>query len=481
MRLFTKILYSTSGTTINVLSGFVRNKIYAVYLSVSLFGILSITQQGLGIIFTLFAFGLPVGISTYASRISTFQLNDQQIALTKILVLVLYQIGFVICVLLLLLLFIPQEVSNALTGNPELVIPVFLVLFASPFMILQNSLSSIMEGMGLVKKITTFKIYPSLIVLPIIFILVSRYQLMGAALSTMLVEMLFSIFAIAALNKYFKFSPDSFRVFHTIKEIVQVALASASVGFVWLSTDFIVKRYLLETIGLIENGIIQSTAKIIDLYPVIALSWLNIHLFPTLAASIENKKMSIAHIERTVLIAAAIIIPIVMVLVLARIPVLELIYQKDFIIAEDYFAAMLASGILKVASWVVGVAFLPLGLKREWFYSSMFYIVVYVAFIIIGLVFEFNIYVIPFATFGGLFAQLLIITFLYKKKQYRFTPNFFVQCSLYVMITIFIYLTKNHVVFILPAIILYCFMLFYYNILSEVIARVKDVFTKTTS
>lgn len=480
MRLAKKIFLSTSATAINILSGFIRNKIYAIYLSVSLFGILSITQQGVGIIFTLFAVGLPVSISTYASKISTFQYENQQIMLTKILVLIIYQTGFVICVLLFLVIFIPQEIAIALTGNTELVIPVFLVLFASPFMILQNSLSSIMEGMGLVKKITTFKIFPSIIVLPIIFVLVSRYHLTGAALSTLLVEMMFSIFAIATLSKYFTFSASSFKVFDTIKEIVKVALASMSVGIVWLATDFIIKRYLLGKVGLIENGIIQSTAKIIDLYPTVALSWLNIHLFPTLAAAPNNKKTSIAHIERTVLIAVTIIIPIVLILMLARIPVLELLYQKDFIIAEDYFAVMLVSGILKVTSWVLGVALLPLGLKKEWLYSAMSYIGVYVVLIIIGLRLEYGIYVIPFATIGGLFAQLLITTILYRIKHYHFTYNFFLQCLLSIALTILIYFTRSNIGFLIPVILLYCFIIFYYNISSDVFARVKDVIKKTT-
>lgn len=481
MRLSTKIMFSITGTIINVLSGFVRNKIYAVYLSVSLFGILSITQQGVSFLFTLFAFGLPVGISTYAAKISTFQPKDQQIALTKILTLLLYQAGIVVCVLFLLLVFFPHDLAYVITGNTELVIPVFIILFASPFMILQNSLSSIMEGMGLVKKITTFKIIPALIILPVIFILVSRYHFTGAAISILLAEVLFSFFAISTLSKYFTFSSSSFHVFDTIKEVVKVALASVSVGVIWMAADFAVKRYLLETVGLIENGIIQSTAKIIDLYPVVALSWLNIHLFPVLAADVENKKASIAHIERTVLIAVAIIIPVVLILVVARIPILELLYHKDFIIAEDYFAVMLSSGILKVTSWVVGVALLPLGLKKEWLYSAMFYIAIYVVLIVIGFMLEFGIYVIPFATIGGLFVQLIVIILLYQTKGYHFTKNFIFQCFLYVTLTIFIFFTKDHIAFLIPVIVLYGFMLFYYNIFADVLARVKDVIKKTIS
>lgn len=478
MRLAKKIFLSSFATSINILSGFLRNKIIAVYLSVSLFGILAISQQSVGLVFTVFAFGLPAGIAVFGAKLSTLPNTERQKAISKLLML-LFTLSLVLLILLLFVYtFYSEALTYAITGNKEYIFPIFIVLAAAPFMIIQNSLTSLMEGMGLVKQLSYFKIIPSLIIIPALFFAVVKYQLLGAAFGTLLTEVIFTVFALGVFYKYIVISKESFYFGEVVNEVLKVAAASAVVGAIWMLTDFILKRYLLEAFGKVDNGIVQSVSKIIDLYPTLVLAWLNLHLFPVLASSANDKKMVVTHLERTVLIAAALIIPIVISLFIFRALVLNILYQKDFIIAEDYFGSMLVSGIPKVITWVVGVALLPLGLKKEWFLTSLIYIIGYVILSFVGLKFGLGIQIIPFATVLALLIQFIAILFLLQKNNYRFTSNFLHQGLLYASITFFIFVAKFQIFFLILAGLLYFYLIYRQNLISELYFRVKNVIKK---
>ena len=478
MRLAQKIFISSFATSINILSGFLRNKIIAVYLSVSLFGILSISQQSVSLVFTVFVLGLPTGIAAFGAKLSTLPEEEQKRLISKLLVLLFTLSSAVLTLLLIVYSFYAKVFSYAISGSEEYVLPIFIVLAAAPFMIIQNSLNSLMEGMGLVKQLSYFKIIPSLIIVPTLFFAVVQYQLIGAALGTLLSEVLFAVFALGVMRKYIALSQKSFHFGEVVGEVFKVAIASAVVGAVWMLTDFILKRYLLESFGKIENGIVQSIAKVTDLYPTIVLAWLNLHLFPVLASSNQDKKKIIVHLERTVLIAATLIIPIVLGLFASRVLVLNILYQKDFIIAEDYFGSMLVSGIPKVITWVVGVALLPLGLKKEWFVTSIIYIAAYIMISFVGLSVGLGIYVIPLSTTLALFIQFIAIIYLLNKNDYKFSSNFLHQGLLYTSITLFIFAAKFQIFFLILAGLLYFYLIYRNNLISELYFRVKNVVKK---
>lgn len=481
MRLSKKIVYSVTATTVNILSGFLRNKIFAIYLSVSLFGILSLAQQGLSILFTLFAFGIPVGISAYAAKLSSISLPERKLAVSKIIGMVFTLSLVVLLLLVLAFLFIPDAISFTVSGNYDFVLPVFIILFACPFMIIQNSLVSTMEGLGLVKELTSFKIVPAVLILPLILFFAQRYHFTGAAVGVFIAEFSFAVFAFIALRKNFSVSKEMLSFFGVAKEVMSFAVASVLVGGVWMIADFVLKRYLLATFGQIDNGIVQSVAKIVDLYPMVVLSWLNLHLFPVLGASRDDKKAVVGHLERTVLISVSLIIPVIFFLFLFREQILSLLYQKDFTIAEDYFATMLVAGIPKVTSWVVGTALLPLGLRKEWLISSQLYIAAYVGLAVIGLHAGFGIYVIPFATILALTFQLFVTLYLLMKRGFQFTRNFVIQIILYGFITVFLFFGKLSFVFLFLAVLVFILIIIRYKLIQDFYLLIHNAIQKATA
>ncbi len=480
MNLSRKIVYNGIATTVYTLSGLVRNKIFAVFLSINLFGILSIGQQSMSLLFTVFAFGLPLGISTLISQSTSLSKAEQSLRTTQVIILTLFVALSISIVLIIILMFDAESISVLITGSGNYVTPITIILFSVPFMVIEYCLFSVMEGMGLVRKIVLFRLIPSIVILPILYFLSSQYGLIGSSYGILINEVLLSIVGLILLSEFVNLSKQSFQISDTLVKIFKIALLSFAVGVSWLITDFLIKRYALIQTGEIANGIIQSIAKVTDLYPNIALAWLTMHLFPSLGGKKEDKSFIAVTIERTITISLAIIIPMVIFLFAFRPQILSIIYKKEFELATFYFGAMLLTGIPKVFSWVLGISLLPIGMKRQWFYSSMLYTLVFGVIAFAGLHSSLSFYAIPLALGLSLTLQAGFGLYIFKKSSIKFSKKFVEQLLYYIAITICLMAGLYNEVFIFPAILIYIIFGMRSKLFQEVFDKALDILSHIT-
>jgi O-antigen/teichoic acid export membrane protein len=194
------------------------------------------------------------------------------------------------------------------------------------------------------------------------------------------------------------------------------------------------------------------------------------HLFPALGGS-DDRSGSVNIIQRTILVAIALIVPIVIVLFAFRPLVLEIVYKEDFLIAVDYFGAMLVIGIPKVVSWILGLAMLPLGLKREWFISGLVLIVVYAAGIWMSLLSGFGIYAIPAAYGAGLLCQAIYTVVVYRNNSMRIGRVFGAQMAVYLIMTCLLAIAVLWQAALLGVVILYLWFVYHYRLFTEIKER----------
>ncbi|MBI5475598.1 MAG: oligosaccharide flippase family protein [Ignavibacteriales bacterium] len=474
MSLTKKIFFNSSAAIISIAGGLLRNKIFAAYLSVSLFGILSISQQAMSLLFTVFAFGLPLGITAFAADISVKNHAEQREQISRIVILVLMLSVLSLAILCLVLLLDPIYISKLITNSSVYSIPVSLILLSAPLMVVENCLFGILEGMGNLKGVVVFKIIPAIIVLPLIYFLVSDYFILGAAIGMVVNEIILIIAGFYLLRDKLKIKFDSFRVLNVFIPIIKVAALSLAAGIAWMAADFIIKRYMLGLLGESSNAIIQSVAKITDLYPTVALSWLTMHLFPAIASLRDNKQSAAELIHRTLLVAVSIVIPVIIILFTSRDLILKILYTSDFVIAYDYLGAMLVIGILKVYSWVIGVALLPLSLKREWFYSVMIQVAIYVITIYIGITNNIGIYSIPIAFGISLASQIVYTLFIFHRNNLIFNTNFLHQSMIFFVISILFMLSMYQTLFIIPIVIIFLYFILRYGLIKEIAEKVYN-------
>jgi O-antigen/teichoic acid export membrane protein len=416
-----KIIYNAGSTAINTLSGLLRNKISAAFLSLNLFGILAIGQQSASLLFLIAAVGIPLGVSTLVAQYAGKAKEEQGAVISGIVALVLVLALAVACVIAIVLMFFAPSISWLVTSDASYSLAITILLFSAPFMLIENSLYSILEGMGRLREIVAFKVIPSLVILPVTYVLTREYSLPGAAASVVVYEFLLGSIAVILLRSEIRLDRQSFRIGVIGRKIFKVALLSFIVGVSALAADFVMKRYILGTLGAVENGIVQGVAKITDLYPTIALSWLSMHLLPALGGSWDDRERVASVLERTAIAAVAIIVPIVLVLFCFRPLILELVYKSDFTVAAGYFGAMLVTGLPKVISWVYGVGLISAGLRRQWFYSSLFVTVVFLAAAWAGLVANLGITALPVAVGCGTILQVAYELWIYRSHGIRFS------------------------------------------------------------
>lgn len=270
------------------------------------------------------------------------------------------------------------------------------------------------------------------------------------------------------LRGWIRLNHESLRIHLVIPPVFKIAFLSIVVSIGGLGVDFMVKRYILGIFGEFENGIIQSVSKITDLYPTIALSWLTVHLFPEIVKNHLNKSLICRTVERTILIAVTLAVPIIIVLFALRGTVLEILYRHDFIVATDFFGAMLAVGVPKVVSGVVSLSLLPLGLKREWFYSSMLFIAGYAFGVWLGVKEGFGIFSIPVAYGISMIIQILYVLFVYRFNQIIFVKEFYKQLGLISLISLAFILASYHKMFLWLACVFFLWMIWRYKLITEI-------------
>jgi PST family polysaccharide transporter len=481
MRMAGKIAYSSVATAVSIAGGLLRNKIFAAFLSLGLFGILSIGQQSLSLLSSLFAFGLPLGITTLAAGVTGKSLEEQRETVSRIVVLSLGAALLSAIVVAVLLLIDASAISQAITARLEYAVPIGILLLSTPFMVAETCLFALLEGMGKVREIVLFKIVPVVITLPLYYVLASGYGLNGVAAGLLFSEFLLTGFALYLNRRLLVFQRSVLHVRTVFRAIIKIAVLSVIVGAGWLLADFVVKRFLLQTLGETSNGIIQSVAKITDLYPTIALAWLTLHLFPLIARSIEDPPAVARALERTLIVAVAIIVPIIVVLFAFRGIILELVYKKEFSIAVDYFGAMLVTGIPKVISWVLGLALLPMGMKKQWFYSTLVFIGSYLVGIKIGLDLGFEMYAIPFSMAVSWCLQAAYTLFVFHKSNVVFSAAFRGYLLGFVTLTVLIAISIVWLPLLIVVILMYGFMMHRYGAFNELRTRYAEYRDSRTS
>ena len=475
MRMPAKIVYSVIAASISIAGGVLRNKIFAAFLSVNLFGILSIGQQSVSLLFTLFAFGLPLGITTYAAQLLNQSDEGRRQAVSRIVILSVMLASCFGALLAFPLLLDPQYVSHAVTNESEYATAVVIILLSSPLMLIEICLFSIMEGMGRLRDIVIFRMVPVAVVLPILYVLVSTQHLIGAAIGLVVHEVALIVTGFFLLRKMLVLRRDSLRIASVFNEVFRVAVLSFIVGSSWLAVDFLVKRSFLATFGEVSNGIIQSVAKIADMYPTIALSWLTVHLFPVIATSLDDRDGALRAVERTSLVAVSMIVPIILFLFTFRGFVLEVLYKREFVLAVGYFGAMLTTGIPKVYSWVVGTALLPLGLRRQWLTASLFLILLYATLVPLGVVMGFEIYAIPVGLGVGQVLQAVYVVARMQSKGYRFSRTFWIQTAVYALLAVIFVGALFQPTLLIVATLLYIMFIYKFNLLNEIRHKLIDL------
>jgi O-antigen/teichoic acid export membrane protein len=138
--------------------------------------------------------------------------------------------------------------------------------------------------------------------------------------------------------------------FRKLGEFVLMALSVLLFGKI---TDFIIRDYAIQHFGLHQTGLWQSIVKISDGYMMLFINTVGIVYYPQISALILNTDRLRQYLRDVLKIVIIVSVTGLILIYVGRIPVLTLLYNKEFIPAGDLMPMQFIGDFFCIISYLL--------------------------------------------------------------------------------------------------------------------------------
>ena len=336
----------------------VRVKILAVLLGPSGIGTLSILNHFHVLAVTFIGLGLGTGIVKYVSSLKSEQ---DEVAVQKVLSNS-FQVVFLLALLVLVVaIFLAPHMSTWMLGD-SIYCPFFIIYALSlPLAAYPMTTTSFLQGLKRIKPLAKINILRASISLLFIIPLVYFFRLEGAVISVLIITTVhFSIVAYYLKKEKNHYSILRWQPFEPklLKKLFQYGLTSLLVGTAFYLSNLILKLIIVGALGLEMNGIYQPIWALTMTYLMLVLSSMSAYSYPRLCELTSIRDIT-EELNGVLRVAVLLITPAMFFLLLARKPIIHILYSSDFLAAAEYMPIQILGDFFKVLSWSVGMYLLP--------------------------------------------------------------------------------------------------------------------------
>ena len=365
---------------IKTISGFLINKIVAVYIGPGGMALIGNFQSFLSMVLTFSNGAIQKGVIKYVAE---YRESESQLKKLLSTAFIITLVSAVITGLLMIIFggFLSTKLLNTLEYRHIFTLFGFtVILFA-----LNTLLIGVLNGIKSFGKYIVINIVSSLFNLALIAILVIRWELTGALITLVVNQSLvfFITLIFVVRSPWFSighwFSGWDNAMFRKLMQFSAMAVASA----VTVPVSHILVRKLLEKqIDLDAAGVWQGLWKISDYYLLLITTSISLYFLPRLS---EVKTSNL--IRKELWNGYRIVIPATIVMgigiYLLREPVIRLLFTDEFLPMESMFIYQLPGDVLKVIYWMLSILLIARSMTTwyiitEFAYSACFVILVYV-------------------------------------------------------------------------------------------------------
>ena len=336
----------------------VRVKILAVLLGPQGVGMLSILNHFHSVTSTIIGLGLGTGIVKY---VATFG-SDNKYELQKEILTNSFQIVFLISIVGFLFTFIfSTQLSEWMLGDKQY--SSFIIIFAIsfPLTVYPNITSSVLQGLKRIKHLALISVLRTAFSLVFIIPIVYFFRLKGVIFSVLIISSIHLI-----LNHHFiskegqQFVVNRWQLFNKnlLKKLFKYGITSLIVGTAYYLSHLLLKIIIVDSLGLEMNGIYQPIWALTMTYLALVLSSMSAYSFPRLC---ELKSLDEINDELNGIIRVAllVIMPVMFLLLIARTPIILLLYSSNFLPATEYMPIQIFGDFFKLIFWALGMYLLP--------------------------------------------------------------------------------------------------------------------------
>ena len=354
-------------TGINFLTGFIKNKIYSVYLGLSGLGVISQFTSSISFLNYLLPLGFPVGITKLIAQSrekDKYYIND--IIYTSLIVLILP-----VLISFILTFVFSNELSVFLFNEEKYAVYIKVLSIFFPFIVLFSMLEAIFKGLGNISLYVKTLILSSVFSLTITVPLVIFWGITGAVYGLTVNYIFFVVYSIFKFRKAnilsFDFKPFKMNR-DVLNQILKIGSAFLIAGALYQLTLLIIKRMVIEKYGLDGSGLFQSILNISLFYFGFIFTSMSSYTFPKIA-NMNNDSDLNNELNSTIRFISLVMVPLILTLIVFRYIIILFLYTSDFLIAEPFFQYQFLGDFFKALSWVLGIWLIP---RSKIFYFLFF-------------------------------------------------------------------------------------------------------------
>ena len=405
-------------TGINFITGFLKNKIYAIYLGLSGLGVISQFTSSISFLTYLLPLGFPVGIT---------QLIAQSKDKDKSFRTEIIYTAFIILLMPVLLtfftvFFFSSNISIFLFNEVTYSGYIKILSIVIPFLVFFSVIEAILKGLGnislYVKSLVLSSVVSFIVSIPLVIIAGIR----GAAIGLTVNYIFFVLYSLYKFRKsgLGEFKPANLKFNKKIlKQILKIGTAFLVAGAMYQLSLVIMKRMVIEKYGLDGSGLFQSIFNISLFYFGFIFTSMSSYTFPKIAGLFNNTDLT-SELNTTIRFISLVMVPLILILVVFRNIIILILYTPEFLIAEPFFQFQFLGDFFKALSWVLGIWLIPR--------SKIFFFLLFDILLNLNLIFIFK-YLLDYTEFGikgASFAYMAayIIHFLFNLILSRKTIGF---------------------------------------------------------
>ena len=357
-----------------VITGFVINKVLAMYVGPSGLAVVGQLRNFTSIINTFANGAMTSGIVKYTAEYQSIE-EKQKIFSTSIIVSI--SCSLIISILLFGFSNYLSEIilKDSQYASVFIVFGITIVLFA-----LNSVLMSILNGQKEIKKYVLVNIVSSIFSLFFTSFLIMQLNLLGALYALVVnqsvvffVTLLFVIKSSWFKFEYFKQGVDKESLIKLSKYTLMAITSALTVPV----SHLIIRNYIGETLSWDDAGYWQGIWYISTMYLLVVTTSLSVYYLPRLSEINSNKEL-----KQEILNGYKVILPIVITMAFGiyifREFVVYFAFTEKFLPMLELFKWQLIGDVIKISSWLLGYIMLAKAMTKLFIYTEIIFSILFV-------------------------------------------------------------------------------------------------------
>ncbi len=348
---FLKASYWTGiSTGIQILSGFIINKLISLNLGASGLATIGQFRDFISIVQSFANGGVQTGIVKYSS-----EYKDNEIALSKFVSTAFWVCLFCSFITSIAIFVYRNEICLKIFSSVEYVEIISLMSYTLVLFVFNTFLISILNGLKEIKKFVFANIISSLLGLLLTLILLYEFGLSGALISLAVNQSIifFATFLVFKSSAYYKislFSKGLVRkdLLNLLKYSVMFLISALTIPFVLI----IVRKHIGTTLSWEDAGYWDGMWRLSSMYILFLTTTFAVYLIPTFS-ELEDK-----YLKREIFKVWKIVVPVTLILFTIiysfKDLIIFLLFSKEFVPMSELFLFQLIGDFFKINSWVLG-------------------------------------------------------------------------------------------------------------------------------